>query len=50
MAGTRKPNRYDLTVVVLDLGASVAEVFTANRFCAAPVQVCSRPAARSARF
>jgi len=39
-AGIRKPNRSDLTVVKLDPGASVAGVFTANRFSAAPVQVC----------
>jgi glutamate N-acetyltransferase/amino-acid N-acetyltransferase len=29
-----------LTVVLIDEGASVAGVFTQNRFCAAPVQVC----------
>ena len=40
MAGIRKANRRDLTVVTLDPGASVAGVFTANRFCAAPVQIC----------
>ena len=40
MAGIRKANRRDLTVVVLDPGASVAGVFTRNRFCAAPVQLC----------
>ncbi len=40
MAGIRKPNRRDLTVVVLEPGASVAGVFTSNRFCAAPVQLC----------
>ena len=39
-ANIRKPNRKDLTVVLLDEGASVAGVFTQNRFCAAPVQVC----------
>jgi len=39
-AGIRKANRNDLTVVLLDAGASVAGVFTQNRFCAAPVQVC----------
>lgn len=32
--------RKDLTVVLLDEGASVAGVFTTNRFCAAPVQIC----------
>ncbi len=39
-AGIRKANRKDLTVVLIDEGASVAGVFTRNRFCAAPVQVC----------
>jgi len=39
-AGVRKANRKDLTVVLLDEGASVAGVFTQNRFCAAPVQIC----------
>jgi glutamate N-acetyltransferase/amino-acid N-acetyltransferase len=40
MAGVRKPNRRDLVVFVLDEGAAVAGVFTGNRFCAAPVQLC----------
>ena len=40
MAGVRKPNRRDLVVFVLDEGAAVAGVFTNNRFCAAPVQLC----------
>ena len=39
-AGVRKAHRKDLTVFLLDEGASVAGVFTQNRFCAAPVQVC----------
>jgi glutamate N-acetyltransferase/amino-acid N-acetyltransferase len=39
-AGVRKANRKDLTVVLIDEDASVAGVFTQNRFCAAPVQVC----------
>lgn len=39
-AGVRKANRKDLTVMLLDEGAWVAGVFTQNRFCAAPVQVC----------
>ena len=38
-AGVRKAKRKDLTVFLLDEGASVAGVFTQNRFCAAPVQV-----------
>jgi glutamate N-acetyltransferase / amino-acid N-acetyltransferase len=40
MAGIRKPNRRDLVLFVLDEGAATAGVFTANRFCAAPVQLC----------
>jgi glutamate N-acetyltransferase/amino-acid N-acetyltransferase len=40
MAGVRKANRKDVTVMTLAEGSSVAGVFTANRFCAAPVQVC----------
>ena len=39
-AGIRKANRKDLSVVLMDDGASVAGVFTRNRFCAAPVQIC----------
>jgi glutamate N-acetyltransferase / amino-acid N-acetyltransferase len=39
-AGIRKVGRKDLTVVMLDPGASVSGVFTSNRFCAAPVQLC----------
>jgi len=39
-AGIRKLGRKDLTVVLIDKGASVSAVFTQNRFCAAPVQVC----------
>ena len=39
-AGVRKANRKDLTVFLLDEGSHVAGVFTQNRFCAAPVQVC----------
>ena len=38
-AGVRKANRKDLSVFLLDEGATVAGVFTQNRFCAAPVQV-----------
>ena len=48
MAGVRKANRRDLTVVVLDAGSTVAGVFTQNRFCAAPVQLCRLHLARSA--
>ena len=39
-AGIRKVNRKDLTLIELTPGARVAGVFTQNRFCAAPVQVC----------
>jgi glutamate N-acetyltransferase / amino-acid N-acetyltransferase len=39
-AGIRKANRKDLTVVLIEPGAAAAGVFTQNRFCAAPVQVC----------
>jgi glutamate N-acetyltransferase/amino-acid N-acetyltransferase len=39
-AGVRKANRQDLTVFQLDEGTAVGAVFTQNRFCAAPVQVC----------
>jgi glutamate N-acetyltransferase/amino-acid N-acetyltransferase len=40
MAGVRKANRRDLSVILLDEGSAVAGVFTKNRFCAAPVQLC----------
>ncbi len=36
-AGIKRPNRKDLLVIKLDEGATVAGVFTTNRFCAAPV-------------
>ena len=39
-AGIRKQDRRDLTVIAIAPGASVAGVFTQNRFCAAPVQIC----------
>ena len=40
MAGVRKANRRDVTLFTIEPGAAVAGVFTANRFCAAPVQLC----------
>ena len=40
MAGIRKAGRRDLLVIELAPGSHVAGVFTQNRFCAAPVQVC----------
>ena len=39
-AGIRKANRKDLAVLLLDEGTSLGAVFTQNRFCAAPVQIC----------
>ncbi len=39
-AGIRKQGRKDLSVFLLDPGCSVGGVFTTNRFCAAPVQIC----------
>ncbi|CAH0161293.1 Arginine biosynthesis bifunctional protein ArgJ [Massilia sp. Bi118] len=38
-AGIKKPNRKDVLLMTLAEGATVAGVFTKNRFCAAPVQV-----------
>ena len=48
MAGVRKANRRDLTVVTMVAGSSVAGVFTQNRFCAAPVQICREHLAANA--
>jgi glutamate N-acetyltransferase / amino-acid N-acetyltransferase len=42
MAGIRKANRRDLVVFEFAPGTQVAGVFTTNRFCAAPVQICQR--------
>jgi len=39
-AGIRKPGRKDLLLLTIAGGASIAGVFTRNRFCAAPVLVC----------
>ncbi|MEY3950363.1 MAG: bifunctional ornithine acetyltransferase/N-acetylglutamate synthase protein, partial [Pseudomonadota bacterium] len=39
-AGIKRPGRKDILVIELPAGASVAGVFTKNRFCAAPVQIC----------
>jgi len=38
-AGIKKPGRKDLLLIALDPGATVAGVFTRNRFCAAPILV-----------
>jgi glutamate N-acetyltransferase / amino-acid N-acetyltransferase len=46
-AGIRKANRRDLTIITLDAGSAVAGVFTKNRFCAAPVQICRQHLASS---
>ena len=46
-AGIRKANRKDLAVMLLDEGASVGAVFTQNRFCAAPVQICREHLAKN---
>ena len=48
MAGVRKANRRDLVLFAVDAGAAVAGVFTKNRFCAAPVQVCQQHLAEGA--
>ena len=39
-AGIKKSGRKDLTLMALEEGATVGAVFTKNRFCAAPVQIC----------
>ena len=39
-ANIKKPDRLDLLVVEMELGTRVSGVFTQNRFCAAPVQLC----------
>ncbi len=46
-AGIRKPGRRDVLVLRLAEGATVAGVFTNNRFCAAPVLVCREHLAAS---
>ena len=45
------PDKKDLVLVELSVDASVAAVFTKNRFCAAPVTVCRRHlASHQARY
>ncbi len=39
-AGIKRAGRKDVLVIELPVGSSVAGVFTKNRFCAAPVQIC----------
>jgi glutamate N-acetyltransferase/amino-acid N-acetyltransferase len=41
-AGIKRANRKDLLVMRLAPGSAVAGVFTQNRFCAAPVQLCKQ--------
>jgi len=41
-AGIKKPGRKDVLVIRIDKGNTVAGVFTQNRFCAAPVQICKQ--------
>jgi glutamate N-acetyltransferase/amino-acid N-acetyltransferase len=41
-AGIKRANRKDVLVIRLDEGATVAGVFTTNRFCAAPVTVAKQ--------
>ncbi|OWF66448.1 bifunctional ornithine acetyltransferase/N-acetylglutamate synthase [Polynucleobacter hirudinilacicola] len=48
-AGIKKANRKDLLVMTLAPGSQVAGVFTLNRFCAAPVQVCRDHLAQEGR-
>ncbi|WP_025916307.1 bifunctional glutamate N-acetyltransferase/amino-acid acetyltransferase ArgJ [Herminiimonas sp. CN] len=48
-AGVKKPNRKDLLVLLLPDSATVAGVFTTNRFCAAPVQVSKAHLAAAAQ-
>ncbi len=47
MAGVRKANRKDVLLVQIAPGATVAGVFTQNRFCAAPVILCRKHLAPS---
>ena len=46
-AGIKRANRKDLLVMTLVPGSQVAGVFTLNRFCAAPVQICREHLARN---
>ena len=48
-AGIRKANRRDLVVMTWDEGASVAGVFTRNKFCAAPVHLAKARLSQSPR-
>lgn len=48
-AGIKRPGRKDLLVVRIANGATVAGVFTRNRFCAAPVVLAKRHLANKVR-
>lgn len=41
-AGIKKAGKKDLTILTFSPGTQVAGVFTTNRFCAAPVQICKQ--------
>ncbi len=41
-AGIKRADRKDVLVIRLTPGSTVAGVFTQNRFCAAPVQLCKQ--------
>ena len=49
-AGVRKQGRKDVSVFLLEPGSSVGGVFTTNRFCAAPVQICQQNLAQGAEI
>ena len=48
-ASIRYPDRRDLVVMEWDEGASVAGVFTQNKFCAAPVQLAKQRMSKQPR-
>ena len=41
-AEIKYPDRKDLVLMRVDIGATIAGVFTRNRFCAAPVLICQK--------
>jgi len=47
MAGIKKVDRKDVLFITLEPGSSVSGVFTLNRFCAAPVQICKQHLAQT---
>ena len=47
MAGIKKADRKDVLIITLTPGSSVSGVFTLNRFCAAPVQICKQHLAQT---